>query len=125
MGVLDESLAEVVQATIGTFSDVPATLKRVTKSYDAATGTEPEVVTAELSILTSPPEPFSAQDIDGTTILSGDMTVLVAASDLGTFGEPSHQTDRLIKGGAEYRIVRVSPIWAGDAAVAYSLQCRR
>lgn len=124
MGLLDEVFADVAQTLIGEFSDTPATITRTTQDYDPETGEESGAVTQEVAAKTSPPSPFALRDINGTNILQGDVTVLVASADLGAF-VPSHQTDTLTRGGITYRIVSVEPISSGDSIAAYQLHCRR
>jgi hypothetical protein len=66
----------------------------------------------------SPPTPF-IQTLDGTRIVTEDLSVMVAAQGLAITPEVRHKF-RLA--GKLYRVLGVDPVYGGDDPVAYALR---
>lgn len=64
---------------------------------------------------------YTARDIDGTLVKVGDRRVIISTS--GVTIEPATQ-DRLIIGGEEMAIVRVTKLSPAGTVVYYEAQCR-
>jgi hypothetical protein len=121
MGALDGAFGQLVPALLGAFSDTPAVFTRSESGYDPVNDTT-SVTTVTASVLTSPPEGFSLQLINGDSIQSGDRRITTAAS-FGALVVP-RIGDEVVRGEMVGTVVAVSPINSGDAVVAYELQVR-
>jgi hypothetical protein len=115
-----KSVAQTLCRVLGT----TAVMKRVNSSYNPATGVEtaadPASTTWTLTI--APPEMYSAREINGTTILAGDVKITVAAKDVVVAPQPNFS---LTVGSDVYRVVTVETVDGGGSAVIYILQCRK
>lgn len=121
MATLDALFRDLAKTLIADFGTT-ATLRSTTATYSAATGKNSET-TSDVSVEISPPAPVSANRINDTTVLVGDMECLVAAK--GLTGVPTLNRDTLIFGGFTWDIVGVDPIYSGDDIAAYTLRLRR
>lgn len=121
MGALDGAFGELVPALLGAFSSTPAVFTRRSSTYDAANDVN-VVSTLTASIITSPPEGFALQLINGSSIQSGDRQITTAAA-YGALGAPQIG-DEVVRGEMTGTIVAISPLNAGDTVVGYELQVR-
>jgi hypothetical protein len=95
-----------------------STLRTVSRSFSAATGTTTETVT-DTTVFATPPEPFKQYRVDGDVIRTTDLSTMVQGKGLSP-----QQGDRLIYSGVEYQIVSVRPQSAGTVIAFYELQLR-
>lgn len=118
---LDEPLRAAAERLIARLGR-PATLRRVARSYDPATGKTAEI-TIDYAVTVSPPESFSEALIDGTLVEAGDMKALLAAK--GAPVVPEVTGDLLLIDGTAWTVLRVEPVMSGREAALYSLHLRR
>ena len=97
------------------------TARKVSSTYDPATGTTIETTT-DYPTAASPPAPYSQGHIDGQLVQSGDMQVIVPALDVT---EAPKTGWLVIMGGDEWSVVSVEWMWSGGQVAAYQLQVRR
>ena len=116
-GKLD-NLDRTAESLIETFG-APATLQRVTTTFNASSGTTVET-TADESIIVTPPEPFDQRRIDGTLIRESDLRTLMKGRSISA---PSIG-DRLTLYGETYQVVRSVPAYAGTVPAYYEIQLR-
>ena len=121
MGNLDSAFGELVPAILGVFSSTPAVFTRKSSTYDPANDSN-VVTTTTANVITSPPEGFALQLINGTSVQSGDRKI-TTVSDFGDLTSPQIG-DEVVRGEMTGTIVAVSPINSGDSVVAYELQVR-
>jgi len=98
-----------------------ATYRKVTRVFDTATRTNTET-NSDTAIKMKPPEPYSVNRINDTTVKEGDLTTMISGEAL-TFVPSSH--DFIVFLGTVWQIVRVMPIVSGDSTAAYTLQLRQ
>ena len=89
-----------------TFADVSQdiTIQRVSGAYDDEAGVVDDIVTeVEVRGIVGP---YSENQIDGVSILNGDIRMLIAVNSLSQ--PPALQNDLLIVDGVEYKVVGIS-----------------
>lgn len=121
MGILDDVFDEILPEVIDALSDSAITLTQETGTYDPMTGLASSQ--SSLSVKATPFDSYTQDEINNTQIQRSDLRTIVAAEDLGAFVIAPNKT-KLARGGKSYTIVSVKPIFGGDRAVAYELQCR-
>lgn len=121
MGNLDDAFGELVPTILGVFSNTPAVFTRNSSTYDPANDSN-VISSITASVLTSPPEGFALQLINGSSVQSGDRRITTAA-DYGSLSEP-RIGDEVVRGEMTGTVVAVSPINSGDRVAAYELQIR-
>jgi len=91
-------------------------------TYDRTTMTKAGEVSVDETVDCSPPEPYKKSEIDGTSVLKGDLKTIV----------PSYQVTNEPPVGATvnfdsqvWRIIDTEPIKSGNEVAAYTLQIRR
>jgi hypothetical protein len=115
-GKLD-SLQGVATALIKDFGKV-STLRTVSQTFSAVTGTTTETVT-DTTVYATPPEPYKQYRVNGDTIRSTDLKTLIQGKGLSP-----KVGDRLIYSGVEYQIVGIFPQSAGTVIAFYEVQLR-
>ena len=118
---LDQPLRAAAERLIARLGK-PATLRRVTRSYDPATGKTAETA-RDYPVTVSPPEAFGAALIDGTLVEAGDRKTLLAAKAAPVV--PEAPGDLLLIDGAAWTLLRVEPVMSGREAALYGLHLRR
>lgn len=125
------SLASTVKSAMGALgSDFvrEGTIERVaTGGYNPSTGKAGSQI-IDTSIVRGPVENYSSREIDGTTVLRGDLKWTVPAdgidevrtNDLVDFGEETPSGGRI-----RYTVIDPYPIYAGERVAVYQLQLRR
>jgi hypothetical protein len=98
-----------------------ATLRRVTRAHDPATGTATETV-EDIAVKVSPPERFREALIDGTLVKAGDLRTHLPAEGLDVAPEPAR--DRLVIDGRAWSLLRVDPVMSGERTAFYTLHLR-
>jgi hypothetical protein len=130
MGILDEPMGQVANILIDTFVDGTRLWeRREAGSYDPVTGTDP-IVTTSAQIKTGPPAPYEDNKIDGDTIRTGDVQVVMARLELERVApfDPFPTTDATVTvqvGPLTYKVLNVENFISGDQAAAYRFQLRR
>jgi hypothetical protein len=117
---LDTSARAAAGRLIGTFGK-SATLRRVTRTYDPATGKTTETV-EDVAVKVSPPERFREALIDGTLVKAGDLRTHLPAEGLDIVPEPLR--DRLVIDGGSWTLLRVDPVVSGERTALYTLHLR-
>lgn len=88
----------------------------ITRAYDTP-GTP-----VSYDIAASPPEPYSLKEIDGTTVIQGDLKSLIPAAQT-TEKPPVGAT--VVYDSATWSIEDSQPIKSGNETAAYEIQLRR
>lgn len=97
-----------------------ATHRRVTRTYDPATGKN-AVSNADTTVKITPPAPYSQRRIDGTIIQLGDQQIIMSSAS----GVVPVGTDFFIIGGLAWQVVAIFPIVSGEQTSAYEVQLRQ
>lgn len=120
---LDTVFRSVAKTLTGVLGQT-ATLTRSNASYNPVTGATTPNSDTTATIKVSPPKPYSLRQINGTTILQGDLWVVMAAA--STTITPI-VGDHLTVCGTKHRITNIEPIYAGGGGqvTAFTLQLRR
>lgn len=96
------------------------THRRVTRTYDPATGKN-AVSNADTSVTITPPSPYDQRRIDGTLIQLGDQRIIMSSNS----GITPQSADLFIIGGATWQVVAIFPIVSGEQTAAYEVQLRQ
>jgi hypothetical protein len=120
MTSLDQVFVPLATDLLSRFGSA-ATYRKVTRTFDPVTRTN---VTSNknTAIKIKPPEPYSVNRINDTTIQEGDLTTMISGEALSFV--PSSK-DFIVFLGTVWQIVRVMPIVSGDSTAAYELQLRQ
>ena len=97
-----------------------ATHRRVTRSYDVATGKNTST-SSDVSVKITPPAPYEQRRIDGTVIQLGDQRVIMSSRS----GVVPQSADFFIIGGQTWQVVAIFPIVSGEQTAAYEVQLRQ
>ena len=122
MSLLDSPMRSVAKTLINLFGGSVTIQRRVPGTYDPIAGTEGAETTTTHPVKASPPEPFATDRIDGTSILTTDLRMLLAAQSAPVVPDP--KTDSVILDGVTYKLIRTSPIKSGDLVAAWELHLR-
>lgn len=123
MGALDSVFRDLASTLIGAFVSNTASLVRaVSVDYDPISGQEMQASVQSYSVKISPPEQFTMDEIDNTTILRYDLKTYIAAKDLVIQPEP--RKDTLSFGSVVYNVMKVTPHYSGDQVALWELQLR-
>lgn len=117
-GQLDSVLRPVASSLVGAFGKL-ATLTRVTRTQDQATGQSSETSTTEPVTIT-PPEPYTIRRFPGITAKDVESVASVAAQDVA---EPSIG-DRLTFDTTVHQIVDVNRLYSGNLVALFELGLR-
>lgn len=130
MGVLDSPMGQVANILVNTFvKDRRTWTRRDASSYDSVAGTDPVVETTE-QIKTGPPAPFKDSKINGTSIRTGDVQVVVARLEVERVApfDPFPATDVTLVvdiAGVEHKVLNVENFISGDQAAAFRFHLRK
>lgn len=130
MGLLDGPMGQVADILINTFVDGRRTwTRRDASNYDAVAGTDP-VVETTAEIKTGPPAPFADNKINGDSIRTGDVQIVVARLELDRVSpfDPFPATDVTLVvdfNGVEHKVLNVETFISGDNAAAYQFHLRK
>lgn len=98
-----------------------ATHRRVSRTYDPATGKNTESNT-DTSVKITPPSPYNERRIDNTLIQVGDMMVMMSSN----AGIRPRLDDLFVIGSDIWRVAGpVKPIVSGEETAAYEIQLRQ
>lgn len=126
MSVLDGPLRAVAKNLARTFGR-EGTIEYVsTGGYNTTTGTAGQSTTSET--VQGAVENYSSREIDGTTVLRGDLKWTIAAkdideprpNDLVDFGEETPDGKRI-----RWTVVDPHPVYSGEQVALYEVQLRR
>lgn len=120
MTAFDRRAGRTAERLIERFG-APATLRRVTRSYDPVTGEAGEI-TEDHAVTVSPPETFREDLIDGTLVRRGDLKTHLAATTAPVV--PEATGDRLILSATTYEVLAVEPVMSGAVVAYYTLHLR-
>ena len=119
---LDRILPNIAKNLLQQFG-TDITITRLTSStFNPATLGQSGTVDAQ-TVKCSPPSPYRAAQIDGTNVLFGDLSVVIADNDPGFEFAPATGQHASF-GGKAYSIVNVETIRSGDEVAAYQCQLR-
>lgn len=116
-GQLD-TLRQVASDLVGTFGKT-ATLTRVTKTQNQATGTSSETTIVEAVVIT-PPEPFNAQRFPRITAQGVESVASVAGQD----ADEPFIGDRLTVDNEVLQIIDVARVYSGNLVALYEMGLR-
>lgn len=120
MALLDSIMRDAVQTILQTVNG-PGLIHRTVKQYDPLTGSDTETTTPYTPNI-SPPLNYNNHEVDGKTIVTGDVKFIVEAKGLTIELDP--KTDKIIHAGVTWDIVRVKPVYSGAEIAAYIVQAR-
>ncbi len=129
MGVLDV-MDTVSDTLINTFVDERRTwTRRDASGYDAVAGTDP-IIETTAEIKTGPPAPFADNKVNGTSIRTGDVQVVVARLEIERRApfDPFPATDVTLIvdiDGVEHKVLKVENFISGDKAAAFRFHLRK
>ena len=98
------------------------TLRRVTRSFDPASGKATETH-EDFPAKVSPPQRFREALIDGTLVRAGDLRAELAAEGLAIVPEPAR--DQVVIDGTAWSLLRVDPVMSGEQTALYTLHLRK
>lgn len=130
MGILDGPMGQVADILINTFVDELRTwTRRDASGYDAVAGTDP-IIETTAEIKTGPPAPFADNKVNGTSIRTGDVQVVVARLEIErrTPFDPFPATDATLIvdiDGVEHKVLNVENFISGDKAAAFRFHLRK
>lgn len=130
MGILDGPMGQVANILINTFvKDERKWTRCDASNYDAVAGADPVVETTD-DIKTGPPAPFKDSKINGTSIRTGDVQVVVARLEVERVApfDPFPATDVTIIvdiDGVEHKVLNVEDFISGDQAAAFRFHLRK
>ncbi len=130
MGVLDGPMGQVADILINTFVDELRTwTRRDASGYDPVAGTDP-VTETTAEIKTGPPAPFENNKVNGTSIRTGDVQVVVARLEVERRApfDPFPATDVTLVvdiDGVEHKVLNVENFISGDQAAAFRFHLRK
>jgi len=108
---------------------VSATIElKAIEGYDPITGVETETIAPQnITVKASPPEEYKTKEIDGTSILEGDIKTIISSYDVEQASFDLKRLERsLITFSQEtFKIISVEFVYSGDEKVVYNLQLRR
>lgn len=129
MGVLDV-MDQVADVLINTFvDDTRLWERREAGTYDPVTGTDP-IVTTSAQVKTGPPAPYDSRKVNGITVRTGDVQVVVADLEVQRVAPfdlfpATNATITVQVGPITYKVLDVEHFISGDKAAAYRFQLRR
>jgi hypothetical protein len=121
-GFLDPVMRPLAKGLISQFG-LNATLVREVETYDPSTGKN-TVASTSYTITTSPPAPYNQNRVNGTTILQGDLQVLIAGDGFPAT-EPDINTDKVVFEGERWQVVASNPVYSGEQIAMWEVQLRR
>ena len=113
--------AATIQQHIAEYGEALTLRKTNLGSYDQVTGTYSSIGSPVDTAFRGRVRRYRREDIDGNSVLPGDMEVRAAPASIGA--TPA-KGDRLLRGGVLYRIEEVVLEAAGDTPLLYILQIR-
>lgn len=117
---------KLTDTLLGTFG-AEATIKKFSKgTYSMSAGTETGAGTQTETVNCSPPAEYAEKMVDHTTIIAGDMKMLISAEGLTLI--PDMQKNvvwTVLFDGIEYKLLKATTIHSGGQVAAYSLHLRR
>jgi hypothetical protein len=119
MGLLDNALRSASKTVLRKFGK-SMTLRRVSTTYDPATGTNTQTTT-DYTVYGRVEEYADAQ-VDGTLIRTGDRRVLIAAAEVSITPLTS---DQLLIASVPHAIVNVKATDATEEVATWTLQVRK
>lgn len=130
MGLLDGPMGQVANILINTFVDGRRTwTRRTAATYAPVTGLDP-IVETTAQIKTGPPAPFADNKINGDSIRTGDVQVVVARLELDRVSpfDPFPATNVTLVvdfNGVSHKVLNVETFISGDNAAAYRFHLRK
>ena len=118
---LDAILRPLGKSLINQFGKSATITRTIGGTFDPVAGANTGTSEQTFSIKVSPPEKYRRELVDGTVILEDDFKVQVSAIAI----EPDAETDRITLDGVTYQIVSAPPVYSGEQAAIYELQCRK
>lgn len=90
--------------------------------YDPRTGTATEGTAVIVTVHCSPPAAYDWQDINGQSVLQGDVKILVPATEMENPPKPGAI---ISVRGDDFQVVRCSPIASGNQIAVWEIQLRK
>jgi hypothetical protein len=120
MTQFDDIFVPLAEQLIDDTFGFTATHRRVTRTYDVATGKNTNS-NADTSVKITPPAPYEQRRIDGTIIQIGDQRTMISSK----AGIVPISADLFIIGGATWQVITILPIVSGEQTAAYEIQLRQ
>ena len=119
MTKFDDIFVPLAEQLIDDTFGFDATHRRVTRTYDPATGKNASS-NADTTVTITPPAPYEQRRIDGTLIQLGDQRIMMSAKSAVV----PQSADLFIIGGVTWQVVAIFPIVSGESTAAYEVQLR-
>ena len=128
-GPLDNPFAKIAQTLIKTFvPTAKAWVRRLADGYVPTTGVDPITETTG-TLRTGPPAPYKTRPVDGRSVLTDDLAIVVARLDIDESGfDPFPADDATVLvtiDSSEYKIISFSTFKSGDLSAAFEFQIRK
>jgi hypothetical protein len=120
MTKFDDIFVPLAEQLIDDTFGFAVTHRRVTRTYDPATGKNTNS-NSDTSITVTPPAPYEQRRIDGTVIQLGDQRIMISSRT----GIVPESADLFIIGGVTWQVVAIFPIVSGEQTAAYEVQLRQ
>lgn len=127
MGLFDDIARDLVPVVIELFVTVPSRIVRE-EAFHSPSTEEITIDRKTAEILISTPQNFKFNQIDGTRVQAGDLSVYVPAQALTDAGIDPMPTDDVSLSifvlEKKYRVVTTEPLFSGDGLFMYGMQLR-
>lgn len=128
VGPLDSPMATLTKVLINTFVKTARAWTRNATVFDPTDNTS-ILTTTNANIVTGPPAPYKDDEIDGESVRTGDIQIVVARLDVDASGFdpfPTQEARVLVNvDGVEYKVIRFENFVSGDLKAAFRFQLRR
>lgn len=128
-GPFDAFAPKLAKTLIGVFVPEPkAWVREVAASYSPTSGANP-VVTTNGSFQTGVPVPYETKQVDGSSVLAGDLSLFVPALNITESGfDPFPEDDATVTvtiDGVVYKVISFITYKSGDNTAGFEFQIRK
>ena len=81
-GSFNPMFGALAQTIVAIFESEKVQIKRIKRVYDSTNAREQRFVLADLQVLASPPVPYKVREVDGKSVLAGDVRIYIPAKNL-------------------------------------------
>ena len=120
MTKFDDIFVPLAEQLVDDTFGLSVTHRRVTRTYDPATGKN-SVSNSDTTVVVTPPAPYEQRRIDGTVIQLGDQRIIQSSKS----GIVPQSADLYVIGGQTWQVVAIFPIVSGESTAAYEVQLRQ
>lgn len=125
-GALDSifcGLSGVAKTLVDEYGTTAQVKDIIAGGYDPRTGNTTTTGTASVTTIhCSPPEKYEWQDIDGNSVLQGDVKILVPTTEMENPPKPGAI---IAVRGDDFQVISTSPIASGNQIAIWEIQLRK